>query len=111
MDLMSPFPIPLCDPAISPDFLTTITTFRIIVLTYNRPESLYRLLTSIKVYYLTQKSMLICNMITVKNADYSFKKNNPNWNLTLDIRIDVGAGEKVTLVSDYHLGPKLKVLF
>ena len=50
-------------------------------------------------------------MITVKNADYSFKKNNPNWNLTLDIRIDVGAGEKVTLVSDYHLGPKLKVLF
>ena len=52
MDLMSPFPIPLCDPAISPDFLTTITTFRIIVLTYNRPESLYRLLTSIKVYIL-----------------------------------------------------------
>ena len=34
----------------------------------------------------------------VKNADYSFKKNNPNWNLTLDIRIDVGAGEKVILV-------------
>ena len=55
--------------------------------------------------------MLICNMITVKNADYSFKKNNPNWNLTLDIRIDVGAGEKVTSVSDYHFGPKLKVLF
>ena len=54
MDLMSPAPIPLCDPAISPDFLTTITTFRIIVLTYNRPESLYRLLTSIKVYILTQ---------------------------------------------------------
>ena len=54
MDLMSPAPIPLCDPAISPDFLTTITTFRIIVLTYNRPESLYRLLTSIKVYNMTQ---------------------------------------------------------
>ena len=49
MDLMSPAPIPLCDPTISPAFLATITTFRIIVLTYNRPESLYRLLTSIKV--------------------------------------------------------------
>ena len=54
MDLMSPAPIPLCDPIISPAFLTTITTFRIIVLTYNRPESLYRLLTSIKVDKLTQ---------------------------------------------------------
>ena len=54
MDLMSPAPIPLCDPIISPAFLTTITTFRIIVLTYNRPESLYRLLTSIKVDILTQ---------------------------------------------------------
>ena len=32
---------------------------------------------------------------TVQNADYSFKNNNPNWNLTLDIRIDVGGGEKV----------------
>ena len=47
----------------------------------------------------------------VKNADYSFKKNNPNWNLTLDIRIDVGAGEKVILVCDYFLGPNLIVLF
>ena len=49
MDLMSPAPLPLCEPSISPDFLSTITAFRIIVLTYNRPESLYRLLTSIKV--------------------------------------------------------------
>ena len=47
----------------------------------------------------------------IKNADYSFEKNNPNWNLTLDIRIDVGAGEKVTLLCDYRLEHKLKVLF
>ena len=56
MDLMSP--IALCEPAISPAFLASITTFRIIVLTYNRPESLHRLLTSIKVDKFAQNNTL-----------------------------------------------------
>ena len=43
---------------------------RIIVLTYNRPVSLLRLLTSLE------------------NSDYSFSRNNPNWRLILEIRID-----------------------
>ena len=29
-------------------------------------------------------------------ADYGFEKNNPHWRLILEIRIDVGGGEKVT---------------
>ena len=49
---------------------------RIIVLTYNRPDSLYRLLKSLE------------------NSDYSFGHNNPSWNIILEIRVD-GGGEKV----------------
>ena len=32
---------------------------------------------------------------SLEEADYDFKKNNPNWNIILEIRIDVGGGEKV----------------
>ena len=49
---------------------------RIIVLTYDRPDSLYRLLKSLE------------------NSDYSFGRNNPNWNIILEIRVD-GGGEQV----------------
>ena len=51
---------------------------RIIVLTYNRPVSLLRLLTSLE------------------NSDYNFSRNNPNWRLILEIRIDGGGGREVT---------------
>ena len=33
----------------------------------------------------------------LQTADYSFTKNNPNWDLVLDIRIDVGGGEEVNI--------------
>ena len=50
---------------------------RIIVLTYNRPLYLFRLLRSIE------------------EADYNFQRNNPHWNLILEIRIDVGSHKLV----------------
>ena len=52
-------------------------TIRIIVLTYNRPMYLFRLLRSIE------------------EADYNFQRNNPHWNLILEIRIDVGSHKLV----------------
>ena len=52
-------------------------TIRIIVLTYNRPLYLFRLLRSIE------------------EADYNFQRNNPHWNLVLEIRIDVGSHKLV----------------
>ena len=52
-----------------------MTTFRIIVLTWNRPRSVQRLLDS------------------NENSDYNFTRNNPNWNLVLEIRVDGGGGE------------------
>ena len=57
------------------DLVLFVTTFRIIVLTWNRPRSLQRLLDSIE------------------NSDYNFTRNNPNWNLVLEIRVDGGGGE------------------
>ena len=50
---------------------------RIIVLTYNRPWSLYRLLQSLEA------------------AHYNFPQNNPGWRITLEIRIDGGGGREV----------------
>ena len=32
---------------------------------------------------------------SLEEADYDFEKNNPNWNIILEIRIDVGGGKKV----------------
>ena len=32
---------------------------------------------------------------SLEEADYNFEKNNPNWNIILEIRIDVGGGGKV----------------
>ena len=32
---------------------------------------------------------------SLEEADYNFEKNNPNWNIILEIRIDVGGGKKV----------------
>ena len=34
-------------------------------------------------------------IIYLQTADYSFTKNNPNWDLVLDFRIDVDGGEEV----------------
>ena len=36
--------------------------------------------------------------LLLQTADYSFTKNNPNWDLVLDIRIDVGGGEEVNIL-------------
>ena len=33
---------------------------------------------------------------SLEEADYDFEKNNPNWNIVLEIRIDVGSGKKVS---------------
>ena len=33
---------------------------------------------------------------SLEEADYDFEKNNPNWNIILEIRIDVGGGKKVS---------------
>ena len=33
---------------------------------------------------------------SLEEADYDFEKNNPNWNIFLEIRIDVGSGKKVS---------------
>ena len=57
--------------------MSSVETFRIIVLTYNRPHSLLRLLKSIE------------------NSDYTFHHNNPRWRLILEIRIDGGGGAEV----------------
>ena len=62
--------------SMSADFVLFVTTFRIIVLTWNRPKSLQRLLNSLE------------------NSDYGFSKNNPNWDLVLEIRIDGGGEEE-----------------
>ena len=46
------------------------------MLTYNRPRSLHRLLTSLE------------------KSHYNFTENNPNWNIVLEIRVDGGGGEE-----------------
>ena len=49
---------------------------RIIVLTYNRPRSLLRLLRSLEA------------------AHYTFPTNNPAWDIILEIRVDGGGGQQ-----------------
>ena len=53
---------------------------RIIVLTFNRPRSLARLLRSLEA------------------AHYDFPQNNPSWKIRLEIRIDGGGGGDGDLV-------------
>ena len=38
------------------------------------------------------------NILLPQTADYSFTKNNPNWDLVLDIKIDIGGGEEVNIL-------------
>ena len=52
------------------------TGSRIIVLTYNRPRSLHRLLRSLEA------------------AHYTFPTNNPAWDIILEIRVDGGGGQQ-----------------
>ena len=54
----------------SDNFVLCVQMFRIIILTFNRPQSLKRLLTSID------------------STDYAYGKNS--WNLHLEIHIDGG---------------------
>ena len=61
------------------DLVLFVTTFRIIVLTWNRPKSLQRLLDSIE------------------NSDYNFTRNNPGWELVLEIRVDGEGGDEGTI--------------
>ena len=69
----------VCEETNLADFVSRVETFRMIVLTYNRPHSLLRLLNSLE------------------NSDYTFHHNNPGWRLILEIRIDGGGGTEVKL--------------
>ena len=64
----------LCNSTNLPNLVSLVTTFRIIVLTYNRPWSLHRLLQSLE------------------NSHYDTR---PAWDLVLEIRIDGGGGQQV----------------
>ena len=66
--------ISFCEPIIGSDFFHMVTVFRIIVLTYNRPYSVHRLLKSIN------------------EAEYDFEEI-PKWKLILEIRIDAEGGQ------------------
>ena len=55
-------------------FLSCVITFRVIVLAWNRPRPLQRLLTSLE------------------RSDYTFKQNNPGWEILVAIRVDGGGG-------------------
>jgi len=61
---------------LSPDFVGLVTMFRIVVLTWNRPASLRRLLDSLE------------------RSDYYFVNGNPNWTILLEIKVDGGGGEE-----------------
>lgn len=65
-------PIPMFPPSL--DFLNFVTIFRIVILTWNRPESLLRLLNSLE------------------QTEFNFVEGNPHWQLLLEIRVDGGGG-------------------
>ena len=52
--------------------VSSIVTFRIVILAWNRPSSLLRLLRSLE------------------TSDYTFVKNNPFWDILVEIRVDGG---------------------
>ena len=56
--------------------ISSILTFRLVILAWNRPHSLQRLLSSLE------------------RSDYSFVRNNPGWNLLVEIRVDGGGGQE-----------------
>ena len=58
----------------STNFVFCVQTLRIFILTFNRPQSLQRMLHSLEM------------------ADYKFKRNNPGWKLMLEIHVDGGGG-------------------
>ena len=65
--------------------VSSIVTFRIVILAWNRPSSLLRLLRSLE------------------TSDYTFVKNNPFWDILVEIRVDGGGGaegEKVRAVAE-----------
>ena len=68
----------IVEPDLSPctSMLSCILTFRIVILAWNRPCSLQRLLSSLE------------------RSDYSFVRNNPGWDLLVEIRVDGGGGEE-----------------
>ena len=56
--------------------ISSILTFRLVILAWNRPHSLQRLLSSLE------------------RSDYSFVRNNPWWDLLVEIRVDGGGGKE-----------------
>ena len=56
--------------------ISSILTFRLVILAWNRPHSLQRLLSSLE------------------RSDYSFVRNNPGWDMLVEIRVDGGGGEE-----------------
>ena len=56
-------------------FLASSTeSFRVVILAWNRPNSLLRLIRSLE------------------RSDYSFQDNNPYWDIMVEIRVDGGGG-------------------
>lgn len=47
------------------------------------------------------------DILLLQTADYSFTKNNPNWDLVLDIKIDIGGGEEVNIL---YIASKNKII-
>ena len=54
--------------------ISSISSFRVVILAWNRPNSLLRLLRSLE------------------RSDYSFQQSNPGWEITVEIRVDGGGG-------------------
>ena len=65
--------------------ISSILTFRVIILAWNRPHSLLRLIRSLE------------------RSDYTFQGNNPGWDIMVQVRLDGGGGaegEKVKQVAE-----------
>ena len=63
-------------PCPHPNFVHCVLTFRVIVLTWNRPSSLHRLLTSLE------------------DTEYQVGGQHPGWRVELEIHRDGGGGEE-----------------
>ena len=76
-------------------FITSILTYRVVILAWNRPHSLQRLLTSLE------------------RSDYNFVRNNPGWDLVVEIRVDGGGGKEgekvVKIAKEWRCGFGRKV--
>ena len=65
--------------------ISSILSFRVIILAWNRPHSLLRLISSLE------------------RSDYTFQGNNPGWDIKVQLRLDGGGGaegEKVKQIAE-----------